>query len=135
MTRAAAEAAVRAAIVAFGQALERGDFAGAVEMLSEDAVFWSDAAPETRGKEPIRAAFARLAGFTVRARFDVEEVLVGGDLALVRGIEFFRLEPKAGGEAVVVDGRRAFSVWQRAADGVWRNTRGMTNWPAPPGAR
>jgi len=127
--------AVRAAIAAFGEALGRGDFAEVLSMIREDAVFWSDASPETRGLEPIRAAYERMAGYRLHARFDVEEIVVSGDLALVRGFEHFRLEPVAGGDAITIDGRRAFSVWQRDGDGKWKNTHGMTNWAAPPVAR
>ena len=127
--------AVRQAMTDFGDALGRGDYGAVLELIDEDAVFWPDAAPETRGLEPIRAAYERMKGYRLSARFDIEEVLVSGDLALVRGFEYFRLEPLAGGDAIGIDGRRAFAVWQRGAGGAWKNTRGMTNWPAPPSAR
>ncbi|MEO8502611.1 MAG: nuclear transport factor 2 family protein [Acidobacteriota bacterium] len=122
--------ALRAAFEAFGEALNRGDYEAVVSMIAEDAAFWPDAAPATRGREPIRAAYERLAGYTLRASFDIEEIVVSGDLGLVRGFEHFRLEPRAGGEAITIEGRRAFSVWQRNRDGLWKNTHGMTNWAA-----
>ncbi len=123
--------AIAGAVQAFGDALNRQDFAAALALVTDDAVFWPDAAPETRGKDSMAAAYERLAGFVMHASFDIEEILQSGDVALVRGIEHFRLEPRAGGEAIVLDGRRAFSVWQRQSDGSWKNTRGMTNWAAP----
>lgn len=124
--------AVVAAMQAFSEALNRGDYAAVLEMIRPDSVFWPDAAPEIRGREPIRAAYDRLAPFQMKASFELEEVVVSGELALVRFFEHFRLEPRAGGDAITIDGRRAFSIWQRSPDGRWLNTHGMTNWPARP---
>jgi ketosteroid isomerase-like protein len=122
--------AVTAAVEAFGAALNRGDYAAAVEMMTGDAVYWPDASPEI-GKADSLAAYDRLAAYRVKASFPIKEILVSGDLALVIAHEYFRLEPKAGGAAIEINGRRAFSVWQRQADGRWKSSRGMTNWPAP----
>lgn len=126
-----AEEEVASAIDAFAAALNRGDWAAAVELMTDDARYWPDASPEMSGRRAALDAYARLDGFRTHARFETDEILVGGDLALAIGREYFRLEPRAGGEAVTIDGRRAFSVWRRQADGSWRNSHGMTNWPSP----
>ena len=123
--------AVAAAMDAFAAALNRGDFEGAVGMMTDDARYWPDASPEMSGKASALAAYARLEPYRVHAAFSTEEILVGGDLALAIGREHFRLEPKAGGDALTIDGRRGYSVWRRQPDGSWKNCRGMTNWDAP----
>jgi uncharacterized protein (TIGR02246 family) len=121
---------VVAAIDAFTRALNAADYEGVVGMMTEDARFWPVDSPEMAGKERARAAYAALEGFRVEARFDVDEVLVSGDLAVVLALETFRLEPRGGGEPIEIRNRRAFSVWRRDG-GVWKSARGMTNWAAP----
>lgn len=123
--------AVADAIEGLAAALNRADYDAAVAMMSDDAVFWPDAAPEMAGKAAARAAYDRLAGYRLTASFSIAEILVSGDLALARGFEHFRVEPPGEGEPVEIDGRRGFSVWRRETDGSWKNIRGMTNWPAP----
>jgi len=124
------ETAVAAAIVAFGEALNRGDYGAAVDMMTDDARFWPVDSPEMAGKARAREAYAGLARFRLHARFDVDEILVSGDLAVVLAFENFRLEPKDGGPAVEIVNRRAFSIWRRE-EGRWKSARGMTNWAAP----
>jgi uncharacterized protein (TIGR02246 family) len=121
---------VVAAIDAFSRALNAADYEGVVGMMTDDARFWPVDSAEMAGKERARAAYAALEGFRVHARFDVDEVLVSGDLAVVLALEYFRLEPKGGGAPLEIRGRRAFSVWRRDG-GVWKSARGMTNWAAP----
>ena len=121
---------VVAAIDAFTRALNGADDEGVVGMMTDDARFWPVDSPEMAGKERARAAYAALEGYRVHARFDVDEVLVSGNLAVVLALENFRLEPKSGGSPIEIRGRRAFSVWRREG-GVWKSARGMTNWAAP----
>lgn len=134
MTDEADRKDVADAVEAFGAALNRGDYSAAVDMMTDDAVYWPDAAAEI-GKADALAAYDRLAGYRVRASFPIKEILLSGDLALVVAHEYFRLEPRAGGDPIEINGRRAFSVWQRQADGRWKNSRGMTNWPSPQAMR
>jgi len=119
-----------AAIDAFTRALNSADYEAVVAMMTDDARFWPVDSPEMAGKERARAAYAALEGYRVEARFDVDEVLVSGDLAVVLALENFRLEPKSGGKPIEIRNRRAFSVWRRDG-GVWKSARGMTNWAAP----
>ena len=121
---------VAAAIQAFSRALNAGDYDAVVAMMTDDARFWPVDSPEMKGKARAREAYAALSGYRLQASFDVDEILVGGDLAVVLAFENFRLEPKGGGAPVEIRKRRAFSIWRREA-GVWKSARGMTNWPAP----
>ena len=127
---ATAREEVTAAIDAFSRALNAADYEAAVEMMTDDARFWPVDSPEMAGKARARAAYAALAGYRVQARFDVDEILVSGDLAVVLALENFRLEPKSGGAPLEIRNRRAFSIWRRDG-GVWKSARGMTNWAAP----
>lgn len=121
---------VATAIDAFSRALNNGDYDAVVAMMTDDARFWPVDSPEMKGKARAREAYAALSGYRLQASFDVDEILVGGDLAVVLALENFRLEPKAGGAPVEIGKRRAFSIWRREA-GVWKSARGMTNWAAP----
>lgn len=123
--------AIAQTIRAFADALNRADYRAAVAMMTDDAVFWPVDAEETTGKAPIAVAYERLEPYRLEASSDVEEILVSGDLAVMRGYENFRLEPKAGGDPVEIKHRRAFSILRRQQDGSWKFARGMTNWAAP----
>jgi uncharacterized protein (TIGR02246 family) len=121
---------VAAAIDAFTRALNAGDYDGVVAMMTDDARFWPVDSPEMKGKARAREAYAALSGYRLQASFDVDEILVEGDLAVVLAFENFHLEPKGGGAPVEIRKRRAFSIWRRE-EGVWKSARGMTNWAAP----
>ena len=59
------ERAVRAALAAFLDAVNRQDFAAVVDMLTDDAVFWTADYPALEGKAAVRAAYAALTGYRV----------------------------------------------------------------------
>jgi ketosteroid isomerase-like protein len=67
--------------------------------------------------------------YQFRQEFRCQEILVSGDLALVRGVEINHLTPLTSGDPITIE-QRAFSVIVRGIDGKWRFARGMTN--APP---
>jgi ketosteroid isomerase-like protein len=118
--------AIAETLARFGEALNRGDYDSVLDQIADDAVFWPANAAETRGRQTLRSAYDALAGYTVHASFDIEEILVSGDLAVVRAYENFRLDPKAGGPPVEIKRRRAFSIQRREPDGSWKTIRGMT---------
>ena len=122
------ERAVRAALAAFTDAVNRQDFAAVVDMVTDDAVFWTADAPALEGKAALRAAYAGLAAYRMHLAFRVAELQVCGDWAFARGYEDITLEPKEGkGERLEVKGRRAISILRRESDGSWKTARGMTN--------
>lgn len=120
--------AIAAALRKFGEAINRGDYDSALDLIADDAIFWPANAPEMKGRENLRGGYDALAGYRLQASFDIEEILVSGDLAVVRAYENFRLEPKAGGEPVEIKHRRAFSIQRREPDGSWKTIRGMTGY-------
>lgn len=121
---------VLAAIDAFSRALNAADYDAVVGMMTDDARFWPADSPEMAGRTQAREAYAALGGYRIEARFDVDEILVSGDLAVALAFENFRLVPKNGGAPIEIRNRRAFSIWRRD-EGVWKSARGMTNWAAP----
>ena len=128
----AEERAVRAALAAFIAAVNRQDFAAVVEMVTDDAVFWTADYPALEGRDAVRAAYAGLAAYRVHQEFRLEELHVSGDWAFARGYEDFTLEPKDGkGERLEMKGRRAISILRRQSDGSWKTARGMTNFDTP----
>jgi uncharacterized protein (TIGR02246 family) len=132
------ERAVRQALAAFLDAVNRGDFEAVVGMITDDAVFWTADYPALEGKAAVRAAYAGLAAYRMRQDFRVEELRVCGDWAFARGYEDFTLEPRDGkGDRLEVKGRRAISILRRQPDGTWKTARGMTNFDSPsrPAAR
>ncbi|HEY7112509.1 MAG TPA: nuclear transport factor 2 family protein [Thermoanaerobaculia bacterium] len=126
------EAAVRRAVAAFLDAVNRGDFDAVVDMVTEDAVFWTANAPELSGKAALRAAYAGLGAYRMHQDFQIEELQVCGEWAFVRGYENFTLDPKDGkSDGFEIKRRRAISILRRQPDGIWKTARGMTNSDAP----
>jgi uncharacterized protein (TIGR02246 family) len=130
------EASVRAALKAFADAVSREDYAAVLDMITDDAVFWTANYPEMKGKAALKAAYEGLAAYRVHQEFEIEELQVCGEWAFVRGYENFTLDPKDGkGQRLEIKHRRAISILRRQPDGAWKTARGMTNYDAPqPGA-
>ncbi|MFW6202482.1 MAG: YybH family protein [Gemmatimonadota bacterium] len=111
------------------EALRAGDLDTVVDLVTEDAEFWTNGRPTLQGRQSLRRAFAPIMEeWTLDQAFDCRELIVSGDVAFARGMESNRLVPVSGGEAVT-ERQRAFSVLRRGDDGVWRFARGMTNLP------
>ncbi len=83
--------------------------------------------PPVIGKDRIRARNKGvLDQFTFNIGISNEEVGVAGDWAFARGTYKATLTPKAGGEAVLVDGKY-MTILQRQADGSWKIHRDIFN--------
>lgn len=118
---------VEALFAAWKEAVRDGDLDAMLELITEDAEFWTHGQPPLRGRDAVRTAFAPvLDKWVLDQAFECHELILAGELALARGMEVNRLTPREGGEAVV-QRQRAFSVLRRGDDGRWRFMRGMTN--------
>lgn len=120
---------------AWVEAGRRGDAGALAALVTEDAEFWTHGAAAVRGRDAVRATMTSFfARFALAQDFEREELLLDGDLAVVRGVEVNRVTPRDGSPALEIR-QRSFSVLFREADGAWRFARGMTNRPpeAPPG--
>ncbi len=63
--------------------------------------------------------------------FECVELIVAGELAVLRGTEINRLVGEEAADTLTVR-QRAFSILFRGSDGEWAFARGMTNLPPEP---
>ncbi len=115
----------RAAIEAVREAEEAAAVAGSVDdfmaLFADDAVFLQPNGPQAAGADAMREV---MEGFMEASkiefnRYDTEEVLVSGDLAVERYSAEWTLTPKAGGDPVT-EGVKGIHVMERQADGSWK---------------
>lgn len=126
---AGAAAAIDETLQAWAGAIRAGDVTALVELVTEDAEFWTHARPPLVGRPAVAAGFESIfARFAMEQEFLCDELIVAGEWAFLRGTESNTLTPADGGDAVHLR-QRAFSVLHRGSDGTWRFTRGMTNLP------
>jgi uncharacterized protein (TIGR02246 family) len=119
--------AIDALFEAWKSALASKNVEALVAMVTEDAEFWSNAAPPLVGRKAVRAVLNTfLAQYDHRQEFDRLEILVAPDLAFVRGIEHNYIRPVGGGPETR-HLQRAFMVIRREPNSGWRFARGMTN--------
>jgi uncharacterized protein (TIGR02246 family) len=120
---------IYALLDAWQEALAAADGPAVTVLVTDSAEFWPHGAPPIKGRAALAEAFAPFfAAYQLLQTFDCSELIIRGDLALLRGLERNRLIPRAGGDTTIVI-QRAFSVVRRSADGRWRFARGMTNQP------
>ena len=126
------EQAVRALHAAWIAAVNAGDVACLLSLMTGDAVFLSP------GREPVgREAFA--AGFTaaheqsqLRCASQLQDIVVAGDVAYTVCRDALGVRPHAGGAAVELAGHR-MSIYRRQPDGRWLLARDAhTLTPAAP---
>jgi uncharacterized protein (TIGR02246 family) len=118
---------IYALLDAWRGALREADMEAVTNLVTEDAEFWSQGAVALTGRRALADAFRPfLTGYELLQDFDCHELIVRGDLAFMRGLEWNRLESRSGGETIEVQ-QRAFSVMRRGTEGRWRFARGMTN--------
>jgi len=105
---------------AFDQASRERGVAAWVEFFADDAVVFPGRGPFVRGKEAIRAAWAK-AGFDPAGLswfVDGAEVSAAGDFGVTYG--HWRAERKGpDGKPAVATGKY-LTTWRKGADGVWR---------------
>lgn len=126
--REAVTEAVTAIWDEYEASLSAGDVDRWVELWSEEGIQLPPGEPPVVGKEAIRArnkaALTDL--FDITMSITNEEVQVGGDWAVARGVYTATLTPKAGGDDVLVDGKY-MTLLQRQADGSWKIYRDIFN--------
>lgn len=133
------EAAVTEAVTAiwdeYEASLSAGDIDRWVDLWTEEGIQLPPGEPPVLGKEAIRernkAALTDL--FDISMSITNEEVEVGGEWAVARGVYTATLTPKAGGDNVLVDGKY-MTLLQRQADGTWKIFRDIFNSNVPPAA-
>lgn len=110
-----------------------GDVEGNLALYAED---WVDVPPDGRplsGMETLRPLYEALfTGNTMKLTLQIEEVVVAGNLAVVRATYDETVRPKSDGEPVDVSGAW-LAVLREQPDGSWTLWRTMySRFPPPP---
>jgi uncharacterized protein (TIGR02246 family) len=114
---------------AWRDAMRSGDANALASLVTEDAEFWTHGVAPLIGRQAILDTLTPvLTGYEVEQELDLQELVVSGDLAFMRGMEHNTMRAKDGSQTLERR-QRAFSIMRRGADGKWRFSRGMTNLP------
>ena len=119
------EREIRSLIEKFADAYHSGDLQGVLDCYADDLIKLRNGAPaETKPivAERIAQVFDK---YSSRVDATVDEILIDGDLAVVRGNFTVILTPKSGGETQTIE-RRYLEVWQQDK-GRWLVARTMDN--------
>jgi uncharacterized protein (TIGR02246 family) len=117
--------AIRSAVDSFTAAVNKGDYATAASLYTEDGVIMPPNAPAVTGRTGIQKSlegFGRVSAFSQ----PVIEVDGVGDLAYARMSFNLTLTPP-GSPNPVTDKGKVLIVVRKGADGQWRTSRGMFN--------
>jgi uncharacterized protein (TIGR02246 family) len=118
---------IYAVLAAWRDALRDGNMEAVTTLVTEDAEFWSQGAAPVTGRTALADAFRPFfTSYELLQEFECAELVVRGDWAFMRGLEWNRLVPRVGGDTLEIQ-QRAFSIMRRGTDGRWRFARGMTN--------
>jgi uncharacterized protein (TIGR02246 family) len=127
-TRAADEAAIRAASQEWSNAASSRDLEKAVSFYAEDATYNPPGAPLAAGKDAIRKVWANVVaipGGNLRWVSSKVEVARSGDLAYDTGA-YTLTKNDASGKPVTATGKYVV-VWKKQADGKWKVIQDIDN--------
>ena len=101
------------------KAMLAGDAAAAAACYASDAVMWFPGAPEARGNAAILKAYQGFFGaYTVAdVALSNPSQQTSGDLSVGWGNFMMKLQPKSGGDAIVMKGR--YTAASRKIGGQW----------------
>jgi uncharacterized protein (TIGR02246 family) len=112
------EQAIHAVHTAWIEAVNAGDLARLLTMLTDDVVLINPGGAPI-GREGFRASFTQAcATMAFRCVSDLEEVVVAGDVAYTRAKDALTISPRAGGETTRFAGYRV-TVYRKQPDGRW----------------
>ena len=116
----------------YRDAINRGDVAGFLATLTDDAVMLPPHEPSVSGKNAIRPWIAKafFDPFKLQLDFHFEEVEVLGEVAVARGPFKLSLTPKTGG-SVIEDKGKFIDILRRQPDGSWKFARVIWNSDGP----
>jgi len=112
-------------------AFNAGDAQAVVALFTDDAVLMASQQPDEVGRAEILKSYAeQFAAYTIQLDGVAVETKLFGDYGFSRGTYKVTLIPRAGGDAIVDDGR-FLSLLQRQPDGTWKSIREMSNASKP----
>jgi uncharacterized protein (TIGR02246 family) len=111
---------------AWKDATRRGDIEKIIDLVTEDAEFWTQGSAAVKGRDAVRKLYEQFANaYSIEQDFEEIERIVEGDHAFIRGREQNVVTPRGGQPVNVM--QRAMMILRRGTDGRWRFARGMTN--------
>ena len=118
---------IEAANTRFVDAMNRGDTVGMYDGYASDAVLMMTGSPALRGRVAITQTLNQMmTQATLKdPKLHIEDVILGGDLAVETGSYEWTVVPKQGKPAP--DKGKYVAVWQRQADGSWKIIRDISN--------
>jgi ketosteroid isomerase-like protein len=124
--------AIHALAAKYGAAVNAGDLDALFSTLTDDIVFMPQDGAAVAGAAASRAWLKReyLDPFDTQLSFAFVELEVAGDLAFGRGPFEMTLQPRAGGNPIVLRGK-FIDVFRRQADRSWKFARVMFSSDAP----
>ena len=126
--------AIRRAVIESGEAFNRRDPAGIMALYARDIVLVYPGIPDSDYAD-LERSFAQMTagtpGVTVRTSPNIEEILVSGDLAVVR-VTWTTTTTETTPARVSTHQMRDMQVWRWEADGSWKFARGMHFRDPPP---
>jgi uncharacterized protein (TIGR02246 family) len=135
-TRAADEAAIRAAVIDWSKAAQAKDANKATSFYADDAMQFDDKGPLVKGKDNIRAGWEQMLampGPGLTFATTGVEVARSGELAYEYGTYDFATRDKKG--EITDEKGKYVTVWKKQADGSWKVAADIDNRdaaPAPP---
>jgi uncharacterized protein (TIGR02246 family) len=128
--------AVHARALAIIDADNRRDLAAVLDIYDEDAILLPPGESEVRGRAAIRPRYEKLfADYEPRLTTVIDEIIVSGDWAIVRGRNRGAFVSRRGGANRTLTTDTYVQAMHRGADGRWRIT--LLIWHSsgpPPGA-
>ncbi len=126
-------AAIKEVLNQYAPACNAMDVDRYISLWDDNGIQMPPGAPENIGKEKIREGTK--IGFEMfnwdMSIDELMEIEVDGDLGFTRCLYTVTLTPKAGGDAIYVDGK-ALTILKRQADGSWKVYRDCFNSNVPP---
>jgi uncharacterized protein (TIGR02246 family) len=117
------EQSIRNLIALWHSATAAGDVDTVLDLMTDDVVFLSAGQPPMRGRETFATGLRGLLSHRrIESTFEVQEIIVSGDLAYAWTQLRVRIITRENGEAISREGN-ALSILRREADGAWRVTR------------
>jgi len=137
-TRAADEAAIKAADVAWSKASEGKQTDAFFDAYAEDANSYGPNMPPDKGKEAIRKSMTQVMGaqgFSLTWVVDKVEAAKSGDVGFSRG--HYRMAMKGPKGEDIQDHGNYVTIWKKQADGKWKVAEDIatSEVPMPPPAK
>jgi uncharacterized protein (TIGR02246 family) len=117
------EQSIRNLIALWHSTTAAGDVDAVLDLMTEDVVFLAAGQPPMRGREAFATGLrGLLTQRRIESTFQIQEIIVSGDLAYAWTQLSVRIITRESGEAMVREGN-ALSILRKEADGKWRVMR------------